>query len=183
MQIRNIRRSDFMAVVKIGMAAHAHHTHPDFPVTDASCLIMLNRFMDYLGYFKVMLIEGEIVGWMGAYIGHPYHHSTITGYSQIYYQTNLTGIKAVKGLIEFHDHYFKHVEKHGYQIALSNSYLPNNAVFNRILEKHGWSEWNGVLSRKTGLYPCQARTLQRRQDAQPSTWPPQPDADASRASQ
>jgi len=127
---------------------------PLFPVTAESSYNMLSGFMSGMKYFKVMIDDTDkLVAWMACSEGHDQHHSSIKAFSQIYYHTNLSSIKAVKALVMFHNHYFEFAQKMGAQVVITSSYLPSKGVFTRVLEKNGWQEYGGRLRRLTNNYP------------------------------
>jgi hypothetical protein len=152
MAIRSLRRSDIQSVATLSWTHYNYYTDPSFPATFESTRKMIQNFCGKLPYLKVMVIDEKIVGWFAAQAGSPFHHSYKTAYTQLYYHTSLKGIKAVRALIEFHNDYFKHVEKMGYDIALTSSYLPSENTFIRTLEKNNWNYYNGRLSRRTHWY-------------------------------
>jgi len=149
--VRPLRRHNFKALTKLSMDLFSRHNEAGFPITDASISAMLNSFLaNSQGYFRGLFDDEELVGWMYCMNGHSNHHSAVTGMSQVYYHSSLTGMKAVRGLLLIHEDFFKFAEKRGIEIAVTSSSLPNSDVFVRILQKGGWTPvGNGRLTRAT----------------------------------
>jgi len=137
----------------------------DFPSDEVSCR---KAFEFYLrqSYFKVMEIDGIVVGWLLACDGAGNYHSPIKALTQLYYHTTLRGTKAVKALIEFHEHLFNWAEQRRYEIVLTSSVISSSSeTFKRILEKNNW-RWTGrMLTRRTKWHSSKAKTVAGHGDA------------------
>ena len=151
MSFRQVRRSDFEAMYRMSRSFF-DYADEDLPSSREGCYRMFNAFIGNSPYFKVN-VENEIVGWFLAADGSAFYHSTIRAVSQLYCFSILKGAKGVKALTEFHKDYFRSMEGRGYQVVLTNSYLPNKNLFNRILIKDGWREGPVVLKKRTKWHP------------------------------
>jgi hypothetical protein len=120
---------------------------------------------------------GEVVGWMAANEGTHQQHSYIKGMTQSYYHSSLSGVKAVKALIAFHEDLYKFAEKCRLHIVITSSVLPNKETFNRILTKNGWHVSGDRLVRRTCHYPTETRPpanrepIEERRDGRADTDP------------
>jgi len=142
------------------MGLFEQHNDPLFPVDEAQLPAVFSRFMNRDNYFKGMFEDGVMVGWMLCVPGHGYHHSAVKGMSQLYYHSSLTGIKAARALVAFHQDFFEFAEKRGYEIVVTSSYLPNATVFEKLLSRAGWSGGGeGRLSRPTKFHRSQRRVV------------------------
>ncbi len=121
----------------------------DFPADEQSCRAAFEFYLRQ-PYFKVMEVDGEVVGWLMASNGAGNYHSTVKALSQLYYHTTLSGVKAVRALITFHEHLFAWAEQHKYEIVVTSSVIAaSQDVFRRVLEKAGWSDCGRHLTRRT----------------------------------
>lgn len=153
--IRGVRRTDFPALRRISQGLFERYNDPDFPVSDASCAQAFEAFAN-MRYFRVMELEGEVVGWMVAHEGAGMHHSDVRALTQLYYHSELTGIRAARALVEFHEHLFQYAERLGYEVAVTSSILPSSEVFSRLLERAGWRRGSRFLTRRTRHHRLQA---------------------------
>jgi hypothetical protein len=157
MKIRSMRHSDFHEVIRLSSELFERYTEPDFPVSYTSAYQGLEKLFTSAAYLKVMTENGEVVGWMAAGDGTHQMHSYVRGLTQSYYHTSLTGLKAVKALIAFHDDFYKFAEKARLHIVVTSSILPNKEIVNRILEANGWHVSGDRLVRRTSHYPHETR--------------------------
>jgi hypothetical protein len=131
---RQAKRSDFGWICDLSEDLYARYNDEFFPHDRVHFRAFLNQAIADRRYFKI----GEH-GWMMAIEGHGNHHSPIRAVSQIYYHSNITGVKAVHELRDFHRDFREWVEKKGFHIAVTSSTLHNQSVFQRVLEKDGWT--------------------------------------------
>ena len=87
---------------------------------------------------KVVLKDKLIVSWGCIVISAPYLHSREVEASQMYYQTLLEGISAVKSLRMYHAEIIKFARKHKVSKCTTSSIMDSQETFYRILEKDGW---------------------------------------------
>jgi hypothetical protein len=83
----------------------------------------------------------------------------------LYCHSKLIGYKAVRYLIAFHDNFYKFADSMGYDIVLTNSYLDNAAVYNKILQREGWHLEKGQLTRRTTHYKSPVAPSKERAEA------------------
>src|SRR5690606_38558974 len=136
MRIRSVRRNDFAKIKEIS-SEFRKYSDPLFEITDYSLFTGFSNFVQNCKYYKVMEIEEQAVAWFAATDNHDQHHSATKAMTQIYYHCSLKGKKAIKALIDFHEHFVCWAERNGYEVCISGSYLPSKDVFNRILQKEG----------------------------------------------
>jgi hypothetical protein len=150
-----MRKSDFHEIVRLSAELYEQYAESDFPTSYASVYQGLDKLFMSAPYLRVMTENSDIVGWFAAGNGTHQQLSYIKGMTQAYYHTSLTGIKAVKALIAFHDDFYKFAEQNGFQVVITSSALPTKQVFNRILERNGWHVSGDRLVRKTSHYPAE----------------------------
>jgi len=154
-QIRPLRRSDFPALLELSMGLFSQHNDADFPIKESELYATLNGFLaNRQSYFRGLFEEGRLVAWMLSVPGHGHPHSSITGMSQLYFHSRLSGVAGAHALVDMHEDFFNHVERKQMHIAVTSSVLPNSEVFVRILSRAGWkSVGHGRLTRKTRWHP------------------------------
>jgi hypothetical protein len=150
-----MRKNDFPKVIQLSSELYEKYAEPDFPVSYTSAYQGLDKLFTNAIYLRVMTENGEVVGWMAAGNGTHQMHSYIRGITQSYYHTSLTGFKAVKALIAFHEDFHKFADKNKFEVAITSSILPTKEIFTKILEKNGWHVSGSRLIRKTSHYPSE----------------------------
>lgn len=114
------------------------YNDPLFP-TDYK-FALSNIFKIYKSNALLVVIEynDKAVGLGAAAINAPYLHSREKEVSQMYYQTSLEGIPAVKALMLYHKTLVEYAKVNGISKCTSTSIMDNQDVFYRVLEKEGW---------------------------------------------
>jgi len=154
-QIRSLRRHDFKELIKLSTELFSQHNDADFPFTEAGLLQQLNGFLaNRQCYFRGLFEEGRLVAWMLSVPGHGHPHSLVTGMSQLYFHSGLSGVAGAHALVDVHEDFFKYVERKQLHVAVTSSVLPNSDVFVRLLSRAGWKPvGHGRLTRVTRWHP------------------------------
>jgi hypothetical protein len=139
MKIRSPKLKDFESICAISIPFIEKYNEIGFLWNRDSLFKLFKLLLNSKQhYFRLMMIEDEIVGWFAAVPSHNSPHSYITGMSQIFYHSKLKGEIAREAIKVFHRDYFNEAEQRVFQIVTTSSILPNFETFSRILEEENW---------------------------------------------
>jgi len=96
--------------------------------------------------------ENGITGFiLGEPVQHP--HLSFIVMQQMYFASNYKGIKAAKAVIILHKALYDFAElRHIPMVMSTGSFLDENNVFTKILEKQGWSRTGYLACKKTSYW-------------------------------
>jgi len=112
---------------------------PDVPVDRAYTIRFMTEAAKRQQFFRLIRLGEELVGWfLAKEIG--LGHTQAKTFQQMYYMTNLTGVRAVKAVILAHEAIEDRACELGMEIVASTASHNDPAfVLTRILEKQGWT--------------------------------------------
>lgn len=125
-----------------------------FPPDENYFFNSMKQFIKDGGIVKVIIVNDEIVSWGGIHISAPYLHTPEKEVSQMYYQTKLSGVLAVRSLRLYHESMVEHAKLHGIHKCTSSSIMGTQDTFYRILEKDGWVRSGCVMVHTQPISNC-----------------------------
>jgi hypothetical protein len=128
----------------VKMAVHGYND-PLFPSDEKYGLVSMHRLLQSKCHFKVVIHEGNIVGWGCSRIGAPYPHSREKEVSLVYYQTILSGTKAVRALKIYHKSMIEYALDNCIAKCSSSSIMDTHETFYRILKQEGWIQRGSIM--------------------------------------
>lgn len=153
--LRRVRRSDLAYISELACEGlQANHLY-GFSYDRNSLRKLFEGFYRTKDIFFVIIEEEEKTqGWFVGVPDHGVKHSYITGMSQVYYQCQLQGLKAIAALRIVHEAFYSFAEARKYQIVVTSSILPSKEVFEKVLMKDGWQPSSGhLLVKLTRFHP------------------------------
>jgi hypothetical protein len=99
----------------------------------------LNTFKNSGAFFRVLEDNGKIVAWILA-VKMKSPHTGEVSLQQVYYGSNLKGIKSVRAVQILHTALVSEAQKRKIcRVISTGSHMDSENVFTRILEKMGWN--------------------------------------------
>ena len=155
MLLRRVKRSDLDYICGLAVKGLTANPLYGFNYDIESIKKLCEHFYRTKDVFFVILEDdGATVGWFVGIPDHGIKHSYITGMSQVYYQCELSGFKALAALRIVHEAFFNFAEARKYQIVVTSSVLASKEIFEKVLMKDGWLPSSGqLLVKLTRFHP------------------------------
>jgi len=119
------------------------------------------RILEHLkegAFLRVAVVDNQIRAWLLARkVQHD--HTEEAALQQLYYGSDLSGIKAVRAITLLHDEMVQEaINKRIPRVISSGSHMDDSDVFTRVLERHGWLR-RGYMATRVVLTPKSRQTV------------------------